>query len=96
MRPLQEQASTSRPRPCVTATEEHLVGAGPGHEGGEPLEKGIGGHGQPRCAVLPRGLELERHLARGEDEQAPVCEGRPEEVAAQVLESLAVDYRRAR
>ena len=72
------------------STVEHLVGARARHERAEPLEEGVGAHRDPPRAVLPGALELQGHLVRGQEAQAPIGQRGAEQVAAEILEALAV------
>ena len=62
----------------------------PWHQRGQPLHELQRAHDQVRGSVAPRGPELELHLPRGVELNPFVRQRRPRDVAAQLLQPLAV------
>ena len=70
--------------------EADQVQPGPRHQRRQTLHEFQRAHHDVRGAVAPGGLEFEHHLPGAVDLHAFVGQGRPRDVAAQLLQRLAV------
>ena len=70
--------------------QTNQVQSGAWHQRSQPLHELQRRHHEVRDAVSPRGLELEHHLTRGVGLHALVGQGGARDVAAQLLQRLAV------
>ena len=79
----------ARPR-GEDAVIQQQIHCGARNEGGELLEEFDGLEEEVRCAITPRGLELDEHAPVGAETDAVLGERGAEEIAAELLEMGAI------